>query len=248
MKGFDRPLKPIWIYQFINEVEVGDKIYDHRAAFDSILWELDGNVGKRKVITVLSRYYLKNIGNPKVRMVENVPIIGICKKYPLEEIKPLLLFHLLMRSKTLRILTKMIYEIYGYGNKINQGFLRKKVIEKFGEKDISARSLRNLLSTLVDFGILEKNDKEYKWKSKLKINQINTCYMLKLYAEEFKESPHINLDNIEEHLFLYFEKPDFEVVAKKYNGVLWNYNVRMGHRDIILIENYDWKLLYEEGN
>jgi hypothetical protein len=77
MKGFDRPLKPLWIYEFINEVEVGDKIYDHREAFDSILWELDGNVGKRKVITVLSRNYLKKPGNPKGRLVEDVTIIGI---------------------------------------------------------------------------------------------------------------------------------------------------------------------------
>ena len=134
MKGFDRPLKPLWIYQFIEEIEVGDKIYDHRAAFDSILWELDGNVGKRKVITVLSRFYLKSIANPQGRVVENVPCIEICKNYPLERIKPLLLFQLLMRSKTIRILTKMIHEIFGFGNNINQVFLRKKVIEKFGKK------------------------------------------------------------------------------------------------------------------
>jgi len=232
MKGFDRPLKPLWIYQFINEVDVGDKIYDHRAAFDSILWELDGNVGKRKVITVLSRYFLKTAGNPKGRVVENVPIIEICKKYPLEKIEPLLLFHLLMRSKILRILTKMIYEIYGFGNNINQVFLRKKVIEKFGEKDISARSLRNLLSTLIDFGILEKHDKEYQWNGKLKIDEINACSMLKLYAEEFKESPQINLDDIEDYLFLYFKKPDLGTIAKKHNGVLWDYSVRMGQRVI----------------
>jgi hypothetical protein len=242
MKGFDRPLKPLWIYQFIQEVQVGDKIYDHRKEFDSILWELDGNVGKRKVITVLSRYFLKKVGNPKGRVVEDVPIVEICKKYPLEQIKPLLLFHLLMRSKILRILTKMIYEIYGFGNNINQVFLRKKVIEKFGEKDISARSLRNLLSTLVDFGILEKHDKEYQWIAKLKINEHNACYMLKLYAEEFKESPQINLDDIEEYLFLYFEKPDFGVVAKKYNGNLWDYSIRMGQRIIQFNDNFGWNL------
>ena len=232
MKGFDRPLKPLWIYQFIEEVEVGDKIYNHRAAFDSILWELDGNVGKRKVITVLSRYYLKNIANPQGRVVENVPIIEICKNYPLERIKPLLLFQLLMRSNTIRFLTKMIHEIYGFGNNINQVFLRKKVIEKFGEKDISARSLRNLLSTLVDFDVLEKCDKEYKWKNKLGVDELNACYMLKLYAEDFKESPQINLDDIEDYLFVYFTKPDYGQIAKKYNRKLWDYSIRFGQKVI----------------
>lgn len=242
MKGFDRPLKPLWIYQFIDEVEVGDKIYDHRAAFDSILWELDGSVGKRKVITVLSRYFFKTIDNPKGKIVEDVPIIEISKKQSLEEVKPLFLFHLLMRSKVLRILTKMIFDIYGFGNPINQFFLRKKVIEKFGEKDISSRSLRNLLSTLIDFGILEKHDKEHRWIAKLKINELNAPYMLKLYAEEFKGSPQINLDDFEEYLFLYFEKPDFATIAKEYNGVLWDYSVRMGQRVIQFNENLDWNI------
>lgn len=232
MKGFDRPLKPLWIYEFIKEVEVGDKIYDHREAFDSILWELDGNVGKRKVITVLSRNYLKKPGNPKGRLVEDLTIIEICKNYPLEKIQPLLLFQLLMRSNMIRILTKMIHEIYGAFNNINQVFLRKKVIEKFGEKDISARSLRNLLSTLVDFGILEKQDKQYQWKTKLKIDELNACYMLKLYAEEFKESPQINLDDIEDYLFLYFERPNLSHIAKKFNGIHWDYSIRMGERII----------------
>ena len=148
-----------------------------------------------------------------------------------------------MRSKIIRILTKMIYEIYGAGNNINQVFLRKKVIEKFGEKDISARSLRNLLSTLVDFGILEKQDKDYTWKRKLKIDELNACYMLKLYAEEFKTSPQINLDDIEDYLFLYFEKPDFEVIAKKYNGILWDYSIRMGQKIIQFRDDYDWVVL-----
>lgn len=232
MKGFDRPLKPLWIYQFIEEVEIGDKIYDHRDAFDSILWELDGKVGKRKVITVLSRYYFKSINNPKGRVVENVPIIEICKNHPLEKIKPLLLFQLMMRSNTVRILTKMIYDIYGSGNNINQVFLRRKVIEKFGEKDISARSLRNLLSTLVDFGVLEKEDTEYQWRNKLEVDEFNACQMLKLYSDDFKESPQINLEDFEDYLFLYFRKPDLGLIAKKYNRKLWDYSVRFGQKVI----------------
>jgi hypothetical protein len=246
MKGFDRPLKPLWIYQFIQEVEIGDKIYDHRKSFDSILWELDGDVGKRKVITVLSRYFLKTAENPKGRIVEEVPIIKICKKYPYEQIKPLILFHLLMRSKIIRILTKMIYEIYGDKNNINPVFLRKKVIEKFGEKDISARSLRNLLSTLVDFGVLEKEEKNYNWKTKLPIDESNSCNVLKLYSLELKGSPQINLDDMEDYLFLYFRKPDFGLVAKKYNGVLWDYNIRMGQKIIMFHDDvFDLKGVFK---
>ena len=59
MTGFDRPLKPTWIYNFVKIVEIGDTITDHKPEFNKILWELDGEEGKRKVRTVLSRYFMK---------------------------------------------------------------------------------------------------------------------------------------------------------------------------------------------
>ena len=155
MTGFDRPLKPSWIYNFIKVVKVGDKITDHNEEFNNILWELDGVEGKRKVRTVLSRYFLKTEDNPNSLNVESTSILELCKIYPLEKIRPLLLYYLLMRSEVLRMLTKLIKEIYGDSGEINYDFLRKKTIERFGEKDISARTLRNLLHTLVNFDILK---------------------------------------------------------------------------------------------
>ena len=56
--------------------------------------------------------------------------------------------------------------------------------------------------------------------------------MLKLYAEDFKESPQINLDDIEDYLFLYFEKPNFNNIAKNFNRDMWDYSIRMGQRII----------------
>lgn len=60
MIGFDRPLKPSWIYRFIQTVEIGDTLSNHKDEFNAILWELEGEEGKRKVRTVLSRYFLKS--------------------------------------------------------------------------------------------------------------------------------------------------------------------------------------------
>jgi len=186
MKGFDRPLRPDWIYDFISIVNVGDKIADHNNEFEKILWQLDGKEGKRKVRTVLSRYFLKTADNPRSKVVENIPIIHICKSHSIEEVKPLLLFYLIIRSPILIAITKMINEIYGYGKDINYAFLRKKIIEKMGERDISTRSLRNFLQTLESFGVLEKtDDKQYRWKTRLSISPEMTCNMLKIYSEEF---------------------------------------------------------------
>ena len=122
MIGFDRPLKPIWIYNFLRIVEIGDTFTKHKSKFNNILWELDGKEGKRKVRTVLSRYFLKSEKNPKSKIVEYTPLVELCKGHSLEEIKPLLLFQILMRSEMIRQLTKMINRIYSNKNDINYLF------------------------------------------------------------------------------------------------------------------------------
>lgn len=243
MIGFDRPLKPLWIYKFIQLVEIGDNLSDHIDAFNAILWELDGKEGKRKVRTVLSRYFLKSGKNPHSKIVEHTPLIDICKRYPLEEIKPLLLYYLLMRSQILRIPTKMIYELYGIKKDINYLFLRKKIIEKFGDRDISSRSLRNLLSTLMNFDILRKNSSnKYNWHRLLNVNEMNACYMLRLYSEEYKKSPLINLEEIENYLFFYFKMPDINKIAREYDGKLWEYSIRINQKTILFDSDYNWNV------
>lgn len=242
MKGFDRPLKPEWIYNVIQEVEIGDKISDHKEDLHNLIWELEGKDGKRKVITVLSRYYLKKPDNSKGKIVEDIPIIPIIKKYPQESIQPLLLYQLLFRSPMLRTLTKMIIDIYGHDVPINYSFLRKKVIEKFGEKDISARSIRNLISTLVSFRLLEKKGKNYHWTKKTTLDELNFCLFLKLYSEEFKKSPQINLDDLEDYLFFYYDLPDVNYISRKYHSILWEYTVRMGQKIIVIHDHLEWNI------
>jgi len=243
MIGFDRPLKPLWIYKFIQAVEIGDKITDHDEEFNIILWELDGKEGKRKVRTVLSRYFLKSERNPRSKIVEYNPMIEICKRYPLYEIKPLLLYYLLMRSQVLRTITKMIYELYGTKEDINYLFLRKKIVERYGDRDVSARSLRNFLSTLEAFDVLKINGgNKLRWNKLLNVNEINVCYMLKFYSKEYKKSPLINLDEIEKYLFLYFKMPDINEIIREFNGRLWEYSIRVNQKVILLDDNFDWSI------
>lgn len=240
MIGFDRPLKPLWIYKFIQIVDVGHKISSYKDKFNELLWELDGEEGKRKVRTVLSRYFLKAENNSRSNLVENSTIIEICKRYPIEEIKPLLLYYLLIRSQVLRTLTKLMYDLYGPKEDINYSFVRKKIVEKFGDRDISARSLRNFLSTLESFDILKVNKKNYKWNSQMEINEMNLCYMLKFYANDYKKSPFIIFEDIEEYLFMYFKMPEIIKVVKKYQGKLWEYSVRVNQRIILIDNKFNW--------
>src|SRR5690554_6657978 len=154
MKGFDRPLKPEWIYKMIQLLEVGDTIYEHRDKLDEVLVELDGKTGKRKVITVIGRYFLKDFDNPCGRKVEDNLIFNMIKNSTYEEAKPLMLFNLLVKAPILQHFSKQIYNYYSGKDEVNSDFLLKKSSEKIGERDIAGRSLRNFLSTFTDFGLL----------------------------------------------------------------------------------------------
>jgi len=242
MKGFDRPLKPRWIYEFVNIVEVGDTISNHNERlYDDILWELDGEVGKRKVRTVLSRYFLKSQDKPRGRKVENLEIIRYIKNFKLEDIKPIMLFNILARSNMLQEISKLIYEVYGANSTINYEFLRKKIIEKYGERDISPRSLRNFLYTLENFDVLKKEEKVYKWNKRLKSDELNFCFMLNLYSKEYLGSRQIVLNEVEDHLFMFFKHPDFTKIAKKYNNQLWNYTRKFNKRKMMIYRDKEWK-------
>ncbi|KKK49635.1 hypothetical protein LCGC14_3133080, partial [marine sediment metagenome] len=225
----------------IKVLNLGDKFSEHKDKLDSFISELNGKEGKRKVRTVLTRYYLKSELNPTSKVVEYTPILYVCKNYSLQEVKPLLLFFLLMRSNLIRLLTKMIDEIYGYNKDINYLFLRKKIIEKFGERDITSRSLSNFLNTLVSFNILEKDNRnEFKWKKKLKVDDLNMIFMLKFYSEVFKNSPKIDINELESYLFLFFDTPDVLKVAKKFNSILWEYSSRFGTNQILFDKIFKW--------
>ncbi len=234
MKGYDRPLRPEYIYELARTAKAGDNIADHNDQFERMLWRLRGKEGKRKVKTVLSRYFLRTGGNSRSKTVADVPILKLCKTHNIEEVKPILLFYLMIRSPILILITKMINEIYGYGKDINYSFLRKKMIAKMGERDISARSLRNFLQTLENFDVLrKKKNGRYHWKQRLAMSNEMTCCMLRYYSEEFIFSPQIMLNKINENLLMFFDLPKLEYIAKKYNGDVWDYKVRIKDKVIV---------------
>ena len=53
MIGYDRPLKPEWIYKSLQMVEPGKKPEDFYDAYNDIAVELTGKDGRRKTRTVL---------------------------------------------------------------------------------------------------------------------------------------------------------------------------------------------------
>ncbi len=237
MKGFDRPLKPEWIYKITQLLEIGDTIYKERDRLDEALVELDGKTGKRKVITVIGRYFLKTIDNPRGQKVEDNLIFEMVKNCSYEEARPLILFNLLVKASVLQYFSKQIYNYYEGKDAVNSDFLRKKSYEKIGERDIAGRSLRNFLSTLTDFGVLiQEGRSDYKWADKIDVSEENLIKFFKLYSKYYLNSPQISLYNLPEYLFFYFNIHNVQQVAKEYNNIHWQY-VRRVNTAIITI-NY----------
>lgn len=237
MRGFDRPLKPEWIYKMIQLLEVGDRISDHKEELDDVLVELDGKTGKRKVRTVIGRYFLKDIDNPGGLKVEDNLIFNLVKNNSFEESKSLMLFNLLVKAPIIQHFSKQLYTYYDGKDKIDLNFLRKKAYQKIGERDIARRSLRNFFNTLVDFGILKQGEKAiFTWNEKINVSEENLINFFKLYSQYYLNSPQISLYDLPEQLFFYFNLPDLQEVAQKYNNIHWQYVRRVNAAIITLYE------------
>ena len=237
MKGFDRPVKPEWIYKIVQELEVGELIYKKRDKLDEFLVELDGKTGKRKVITVISRYFLKSMDNPRGRKVEDTLTFNLLKGLDFESAKPLMLFNLIVKASILQKFSKQIYKNYRNKDSVDANYLREKAYQHIGERDIARRSLRNFLSTLVDFDVLHQEENRiFSWNKKLVVTEENAIKLIKLYSEYYLDSPQISLLDLPEYMFFYFDVPDYKKLAQKYNNIHWHY-VRRINASLITLKN-----------
>lgn len=231
-------MKPRWIYELSQIVQPGESISGYKDEFENIAHELEGDVGRRKVRTVLSRYFLKEKGNPRGRKVENTLILQITKELSLEEVRPLLLTNLLCRAPILQLMSDEIATLYGNKEGINYNNLRRKMIEKFGERDISGRSVRNFLYTLSHFDIVEETSDSWKWKDQDRLDNLQTALALFLYSQEYIESDQIMLNDVENFMTQYYELRNMEELAKDYNNELWKYS-KMLNRSQIIFQDRD---------
>ena len=75
MIGFDRPIRPRWIYDSLLLAEPGQKLTELNLSFEEIARELNGKEGKRKVRTVLFRCFLRDPAN-KMRVKKKTVVEG----------------------------------------------------------------------------------------------------------------------------------------------------------------------------
>lgn len=226
MIGFDRPLRPRWIYDSLMLAQPGQNLSQLNQPFEEIARELTGKEGKRKARTVLFRCFLRDSEN-QTRVQERLVLKELSEEYGLEFMTPIYLFYLIASTDTLRDISEHIFRIYHFGDEVNVFFLKKKMVEAKGDRDVVSRATGAFLKTLNYFSVADEQDNILILKKRLDVSELQMALMLKLWATEIINAPQISTESLPASVFNWFHMPDIRKAAQKYNGVYWDYQHRM---------------------
>ena len=232
MIGYDRPLRPRWIYESLLIAKPGQRLSDLNKPFEGIARELTGKEGKRKARTVLFRCFIRDEQNQtKVRMVNILKDLTV--QYGYEFMIPLYLFYLIGKTETLINISEHVLRLYSFGSEVNVQFLKEKMADSFGDRDVVTRSARAFIKTLEAFNIVISEGSKLFLKERLSIDEEQARIMFQLFAGEIINSPQVLLNHIPHTLFDYFHLPNIKTLAQKYNGQYWDYQQRV--KDDLLV-------------
>lgn len=233
MKGFDRPIKPEWVYNCSKVIKAGDKLANFKEELEAAIPDLKGD-GNRKARGVIARNYFID---EEIRkgFVAKSEILSIIKSKDFETAKNFMFLRLLCKEQIFNFFSKSLIQLYEDASIFSSNTLKNIAIEKKGDRDIAGRSIRNFLNTLVNFEILKNVDgKKYAWNDKIFISEDEMIDFIKIYSESYLKDKHVNLLNIPEEILFYFDIPDLMGIANKFNGVHWDYMRRTNSAIIVL--------------
>lgn len=234
MIGFDRPIKPEWIYNLLNIVKINDKPINYNIPFEKIAKELTGKEGKRKVKTIIFRSFIYSFQEKKT-VIENNSIIHLSKNKTIDFMKPIYLFKLFFDYEISRFLLSKIKVLFDPKQEITTTTLNKRMVEKYGDRDVVKRSVGSFLKTLIHFGIItKKSNHSFVFNDKETLNNEQMLNILYIYANTYLNSKQIDLSNFDNNLFDLYNVPDLYQLASEFNQQKWEY-IRDRNRNILLL-------------
>jgi hypothetical protein len=221
--GFDRPLRPEWIYELLKILEVGKKPNEYYAYYDeNICNQLVGKHGKRKTRTILLRTFLYNFQDTKSVIHDNF-ILQLSRQHDLEYLKPIYIAKLLIDYNILRYLSGQTNRLFDSSQTITSKILTQKMVDKFGDLEIIKRSTRSFLKTLSDFGILQPiSPTEFQQLPKLMLSNEQVKDILLLYALSYN-TEQVDVVNFDTSIFTFYHIPNLNEVAKTFHSKNWEY-------------------------
>jgi len=233
--GFDRPVKPEWIYNILKEIKVGANPSEYNEIFENIAKELTGKEGKRKARTVIFRSFLYSFQQKRTPVKNNIFLEWV-ERYTEYELRPLLLVKLMIDHEVLRFITKKMPISYDSNGYLSSNVLTKKMQTEHGDRDVVKRSVRSFLKTLCNFGVIEEIQRNrFNHLNKIKLNNEQTKNFLILYSKCYIRSGYLDLNNIDTALISFLDLPDLGNVANFYNNQCWSY-VRDSGRTVLMMK------------
>lgn len=235
MIGFDRPLRPLWIYETLKTVKEGKPISDYNSIFEDIARELTGKEGKRKVRTVLFRSFIY-LAREKTKTVKNSFLMKWANKYSAKALTPIFFAKLLMDYEVLRFVSIRIASFVDSKGHINTKHFMNKFIQEYGDRDIVRRSLRAFFATLEHFNLANNvSVTEIELLEKYKLSVEQTKMFLQLYSFSFIKSKMIDLKQLDKAILWYYPEMPIQATAREFHGKEWEY-IREPARELLLLK------------
>ena len=235
MIGFDRPIRPEWIYEILKIMKIGDNPSNYNEAFADIAKQLIGKEGKRKARTVIYRSFIYSFQENRSK-IENNLFFEWIKSCSLEEMEPLFLVKIIMDYKIVSSIIEKIKISVDSNNYISTKIITKKMTEEYGDKEIVKRSVRAFLKTLCSFKILEqKGMNKFSFLNSYSLSHEQTRKFIILYSKAYLKSNYVDLNDIYPSLLYFFKEIPLHSTAKKFNGRDWEY-IRERQRDIVILK------------
>jgi len=236
MIGLDRPLRPRWIYEFLNRLKIGDIPKRYNSVFEDIATELTGKEGKRKVRTIIFRSFIYSFQEKRAKIEKNL-LIDLSKRKDQKFMEPLYLVKILMDYEICRYIVPKINLLKSRNGEISNQLLTKRMVQEYGDRDIVKRSVRSFLSTLCHFNILrESKSKQFIENDKLRINDEQWRNIIRLYSICYLKSKYVDLNVLNYELFFFINMENgFKNVFRTYHGNDWEF-IRDVSRNVLIIK------------
>lgn len=222
MIGYDRPLKPEWIYETLRLVEPGRKPEEFYDAYNKIAVELTGIDGRRKTRTVLFRTFIYSLQETKSTIHNNF-LIQLSKEREFSYMKPIYLAMFIMDYAILRYFTQTYFKIFDVSQVVSSTALTRKMTDSYGDAEIIKRSTRAFFKTLLDFGIIQsKSTTTFEQIRRSELSEEQVADILKLYAL-YNHTKQLNLKGLDKSIFSFYQIPDLSNVANNFHTIHWEY-------------------------
>ena len=238
------PIKSRWIHEFLNILEVGDKNKEIQEKLDEILFEVAGKESRRKIRTILLRYFVDTRKiNARTVEVVHFPLLKFAKCFELDTMKPLYLEVLLLKSESIGMMLDILLKRYR-GSIFTRQDVRNIVIAQFGERRTTEKFVDYLIKLLLEFNVAKRIDTgKYTLVDEIDLNELQKL----LFVSLLRHYGRINTIDTKTFsslipAFSVFNL-DFSDVFSKYNGKLWDLSYRTNGYVVYVRPDIDKKIL-----